>query len=64
LTGNTVIGACPDRAKTREHFGIHVLRRLDWITAEEQAALLKHFPPEIRNDHQQIVGSVEVEWDA
>lgn len=47
-----------------EHFGIHILRRLDWITAAEQAALLKHFPPEIRNDHQQVVGSVEIEWDA
>lgn len=46
------------------HFGIQALRRLDWITAAEEAALLKRFPPEIRNDHNQIVGSVEVEWDA
>jgi L-asparaginase II len=69
------IGACPagqglvfkvidGGRRALEHFGIHILRRLDWITAQEQAALLKQFPPEIRNDHHQLVGSVEVEWDA
>lgn len=46
-----------------EHFGIHVLKRLDWITSEEEAALLMQFPPEILNDHKRVVGAVEVEQD-
>lgn len=68
------IGSCPTGQglvikvidggrRALEHFGINVLKRLDWITAEEEAVLLKQFPPEIRNDHKQVVGSVEVEWD-
>jgi L-asparaginase II len=68
------IGSCPagqglvfkivdGGRRALDHFGIHILRRLDWITAAEQAALLQHFPPEIRNDHHQPVGSVEIEWD-
>ncbi|MDR3563057.1 MAG: asparaginase [Negativicutes bacterium] len=46
-----------------EHFGVRLLRRLEWITAAEEATLLERFSPIILNDHRQVVGTVEVDWD-
>jgi len=68
------IGCCPrgeglvfkvidGGARALEHFGIRILKRMNWISDDEEAVLLRHFPPSIKNDHKQIVGSVEVQWE-
>lgn len=50
-------------ARALEHFGIGILRRMNWISGDEEAVLLSHFPPVIKNDHRQVVGAVEVQWE-
>jgi L-asparaginase II len=42
------------------HFGIQVLDKLGWISAADKQALLQEFSPLIRNDHGQVVGSVDI----